>query len=86
MAGQETSKQKSKSGAAPTEGADTNEETDAEAERCKQAKEECIEECLDALGGPRWNQGMPYFRCINKCMRDKGCPGVLAPGEKYEDE
>jgi hypothetical protein len=74
----------SKGRGAPTHGAISEE--DAEAERCKKVKEECIEQCLHTLSGPRWSQGMPFYRCVNKCLRDNGCPSPLGATGRYEDE
>jgi hypothetical protein len=50
-----------------------------EDDRCKKVHLECIELCSTAppLGkGGRTNQGMPFFNCVNQCMRDAGCPTV----------
>jgi hypothetical protein len=47
-----------------------------EKERCRKVQEECIKDCSTAppLGqGGRTNQGMPFFRCVNKCMAAAGC-------------
>jgi RHS repeat-associated protein len=45
-------------------------------ERCRKAKEQCIEECLDELGkGGRCNQGIPFRNCIRRCMKAAGCEG-----------
>jgi len=48
-----------------------------EKERCKKVRLECIKKCSTSppLGeGGRTNQGMPFFRCVNKCLEDEGCP------------
>jgi len=42
--------------------------------KCKEAEDECFEECQDQLGvGGRTNQGHPYRNCWVRCMKRKGC-------------
>ena len=59
---------------------------DEETKRCKEVKDKCIEKCSDTLPTPRWDQGMPFHRCVNRCLRDNRCPGPLGAEGKYEDE
>jgi RHS repeat-associated protein len=41
-------------------------------ERCRKAKQECIEECTELLPTGTWS-GDPFFKCLRDCMVRKGC-------------
>lgn len=58
---------------------------DEETRRCREVKEKCIDECsIKTLPTkPRWDQGMPFRRCVNECLRDNDCPSVLGANGKY---
>lgn len=46
-----------------------------EAMRCQQVRSDCRAACSDAtLPTPPGNDGMDFYRCINKCIADAGCP------------
>lgn len=42
-----------------------------EKERCREVKNQCIEECLDQLG--KGDHGAAFYRCLANCMRRAGC-------------
>jgi len=43
------------------------------APHCREAKETCIILCSDTTLPSGDYQGMPFYKCLNKCMRDNGC-------------
>jgi hypothetical protein len=55
-----------------------------EEERCREAADKCREECSEILPTrPRWDQGMPFHRCVNECLQDEGCPNALGADGRY---
>jgi hypothetical protein len=58
---------------------------DEETKRCTEVKNKCIDECsIKTLPTkPRWDQGMPFHRCVNECLRDNNCPSVLGANDRY---
>jgi hypothetical protein len=42
-------------------------------QRCKEAREICIDKCSETLPNRRADQGMRFRRCYNSCMEEAGC-------------
>ena len=42
-------------------------------DKCRQAKEDCIESCSDVFPTNRMSQGTPFYRCMQRCMAAAGC-------------
>ena len=47
-------------------------DSERERNRCRQAKENCIDDCLDFLG--IGDHGAAFHRCVRECMDQEGCP------------
>lgn len=46
-----------------------------EKERCKKIKRMCIDKCTDDELPTHKNDGMPYHKCLRKCLEAEGCWG-----------
>jgi len=64
----------SQSSPSPTPSPDPLPDEKCEKQRCKQARQHCIDRCTDTL--PTWDHGKSFFKCLDRCLKEFNCPGL----------
>jgi RHS repeat-associated protein len=64
----------SQSSPSPVPSSQPSPDEKCEKQRCKQAKQYCIERCTETL--PTRDHGKTFFKCLDRCLKEFNCAGL----------